>query len=93
MAAGAVPAEQKAAFTPRERKINRFSGQYHSQAVNEFVKDGDLTIKTRPTSDDDKVNFIISNLAGLAREEIRYRPALEKRNTKDVLAILKDMCG
>ena len=89
-----VPTEPKVVFTPRERKINKFSGRPDgTQTVDEFVEDVELALKTRPTSDDEKVNFIISHLEGPAREEIRYRPASEKKKPKDVLAILKDVFG
>lgn len=56
-------AEPKVVFTPRERKINNFSGKRDSDiTVDEFIEDIELALKTRPTSDIEKVNFIISHL-------------------------------
>lgn len=48
-------AEPKVVFTPRERTINNFSGRKDSvQTVDELIEDIELTLKTRPTSDDEK---------------------------------------
>ena len=52
-----------------------------------------MAIKSRTTADDEKVNFIISHLEGAAREEIRYRPASEKKKPREVLAILHEVFG
>lgn len=87
-------AEPKVVFTPRERTINNFSGRKDSvQTVDELIEDIELTLKTRPTSDDENVNFITSHLEGPAREEIRYRSADEKKKPKDILAIFKEVFG
>ncbi|KAK3107619.1 hypothetical protein FSP39_018455 [Pinctada imbricata] len=85
------PTEPKVVFTPRERKIEKFSGRKDKQTVDEFIEDIELTLKTRPTSDDEKVNFIISHLEGPAREEIRYRPPTDKKKPRDVLEILREV--
>lgn len=87
-------AEPKVVFTPRERKINNFSGKRDSDAtVDEFIEDIELTLKTRPTSDIEKVNFIISHMEGPAREEVRYRSTAEKKMSKDMLDILREVFG
>lgn len=87
-------AEPKVVFTPRERKINNFSGKRDSDiTVDEFIEDIELALKTRPTSDIEKVNFIISHLEGPAREEVRYRSTAEKKKPKDILDILREVFG
>ncbi|CAG2204694.1 uncharacterized protein [Mytilus edulis] len=86
--------EPKVVFTPRERKIEKFSGRKEdSQTLEEFIEDVELTIKSRPTPEEEKVNFIISLLEGPAKEEIRYRPLSEKKTTKSVLSILREVFG
>ncbi|XP_062605651.1 uncharacterized protein LOC134267461 [Saccostrea cucullata] len=86
--------EPKVVFTPRERKINKFSGKRDGlQTIDEFIEDIELTLKTRPTSDSEKVNFIISHLEGPARVEVRYRSNSEKKKPKDILDILREVFG
>ncbi|CAC5375532.1 unnamed protein product [Mytilus coruscus] len=64
--------EPKVVFTPRERKLEKFSGRKaDSQTLEEFIEDVDLTIKVGPPQRKKKVNFIISLLEGPAKEEIR----------------------
>ncbi|CAC5373747.1 unnamed protein product [Mytilus coruscus] len=86
--------EPKVVFTREKRKLEKFSvRKADSQTLEEFIEDVDLTIKSRPTSEEEKVNFIISLPEGPAKEEIRYRPLSEKKTTKSVLSILREVFG
>jgi len=86
--------EPKVVFTPRERKLDKFSGQKDSgRSVEEFIDEVELLLRTRPTSNEEKVDFIISHLEGAAREELRYRPSTEKKTPEAVLGTLREVFG
>ncbi|CAC5426611.1 unnamed protein product [Mytilus coruscus] len=86
--------EPKVVFTPRERKLTKFSGQKDcEQTVEEFIDEVELLLRTRPTSSEEKVDFILSHLEGPAREELRYRSASEKKTPATVLGILREVFG
>ncbi|CAC5370523.1 unnamed protein product [Mytilus coruscus] len=86
--------EPKVVFTPRERKLTKFSGQKDGeQTVEEFIDEVELLLRTRPTSSEEKVDFILSHLEGPAREELRYRSASEKKTPATVLGILREVFG
>ncbi|CAC5401102.1 unnamed protein product [Mytilus coruscus] len=86
-----VPKKELDDVKLRERKIDKFSGRKEdSQTIEEFIEDVELTLKSRPTSDGEKVHFIISHLEGLTKEEVRYRPLSEKKTPTNVLGILRE---
>lgn len=88
-----APVEPKVIFAPRERKLQKFSGQKDDRSVEEFIEETELLLKSRPTQDEEKVDFIISHLEGPAKEELRYRTASDKKTPGAVLKILKDVFG
>ncbi|XP_062570534.1 zinc finger CCHC domain-containing protein 18-like [Saccostrea cucullata] len=85
---------QKYVFTPKQRKVEKFSGRKdEGQTVYEFIDDISRVLKTRPTSEEEKVDFLISHLEGPAKEEIRYRAPSCKKNPQLVLDILRETFG
>jgi hypothetical protein len=88
-----APVEPKVIFAPRERKLQTFSGQKDDRSVEEFIEETELLLKSRPTQDEEKVDFIISHLEGPAKEELRYHTASDKKTPGAVLKILKDVFG
>lgn len=94
---GAIKKEesgQKFVFTPKQRKVEKFSGRKdEGQTVYEFMDDISRVLKTRPTSDEEKVDYLISHLDGPAKEEIRYRAPSSKKNPQQVLNILRETFG
>ena len=88
------PIEPKIVFTPRERKLRKYSGRKEGEiSVDEFIDEAELLCRTRPTSDEEKVDFLISHLEGAARDELRYRTPGEKKTPQDVFDILRDVFG
>ena len=79
IAKGRAPVEPKVIFAPRERKLQKCSGQKDDLSVEEFIEETELLLKSRPTQYEEKVDFIISHLEGLAKEELRYRTASDKK--------------
>jgi hypothetical protein len=60
-------------FAPRERKLQKISGQKDDHSVEEFIEETELLLKSSPTQDEEKVDFIISHLEGPASELIANR--------------------
>ncbi|XP_056014031.1 uncharacterized protein LOC130052600 [Ostrea edulis] len=50
-------------------------------------------LKTRPTPQEEQVDFVLSHLEGPAKEEMRFRPTEEKKSPKAVLGILREVFG
>ena len=85
---------QKFVFTPKPRKVEKFSGRKgEGQSVYEFIDDIVRVLKTRPTSNEEKVDYLISHLDGPAKEEIRYRAPSLKKDPQQVLDILRETFG
>lgn len=86
--------ELKVVFILRERKINNFLGKWDSDIiVDEFIEDIEFVLKIWLMLDIEKVNFIISYLEGLVREEVCYRLIVEKKKLKDILDIFREVFG
>ena len=60
-------------FASKMRKVEKFSGKpCHGVSVYEFEEMTRL-LKTRPTPQEEQVDFVLSHLEGPAKEEIRFR--------------------
>ena len=81
-------------FAPKMRWLQKFSGKPgHGVSVYEFIEVMTRISKTRPTSQEEQVDFVLSHLEGPAMEEMRFRSIEEKRSSKAVLGILKEIFG
>lgn len=85
--------EPKFLFSPKQRKIEKFSGKSDDQTVYDFIDDVTRVLDTRPTSAEEKGDFLISHLEGPAREEIKYRHPAAKKTPKQILDILRETFG
>ena len=88
-------AEQKVVFTPKQRKLDKFSGRSGEAYANvyEFCDEIHRILKSRPTPPEEQVDFVIGHLEGPAKEEVRYRSAKEKSTPFKVLEILRESFG
>ena len=85
---------QQLVFAPKMRKVKKFSGKPgHGVSVYEFIEEMTRILKTRPTPQEEQVDFVLSHLEGPAKEEMRFRPVEEKKSSKAVLGILKEVFG
>ena len=85
---------QQLVFAPKMRKVEKFSGKPgHGVSVYEFIEEMTRILKTRPTPQEEQVDFDLSHLEGPAKEEMRFRPIEEKKSSKAVLGILKEVFG
>lgn len=63
---------QKVVFTPKQRKLEKFSGRTdgaHS-SVYEFVEEFQRVLKTRPSTKEEQIDFLISHWKG--RRKMKY---------------------
>ncbi|KAK6169856.1 hypothetical protein SNE40_020831 [Patella caerulea] len=78
---------ERLVFAPCERRIERFSGVKGTVSVYEFREEVTRSLKARP------VKFILGHLDGPAKEELRYRPAADKKNPEEILDLLVEVFG
>lgn len=85
--------EPKVVFTPRERKISNLSGKRDSDVtVDEFIEDIELTLKTRPTSDIEKV-FHHQPFGGSSKRRSTLQVDSRKKEAKRYFNILREVFG
>ena len=61
---------------PRERKLRKFAGGRDDGMLEEWI--GDATRAIAGLADADAVDFLLYHLDGVAKEEVRLRPAEER---------------
>jgi hypothetical protein len=72
------------------RKLDKFSGD-EPDKTDDWIEDARSVLSTIP--EDEKVNFLIGSITGVAREEIKFAED-EKKNTVDkIFTILRDNFG
>lgn len=84
--------EPKFLFSPKQRKIEKFSGKSDDQTVYDFIDVISRVSDTRPISGE-KVDFLISHFEGPVREEIKYRHPASKKTPKQILDIFRETFG
>ena len=83
---------ERLVFVPSVRKCPYFSGK-SSVTINEWIEEAQTCMRARCLSTKDQAFFLIEHLEGEAREEIRYRPAVEREDPNKIIAILRDLYG
>jgi hypothetical protein len=71
-----------------QRKLNRFSGNSN---VDDWIEDAKTIIESVPV--DEQLNFILSYLEGVAREEVRFAEEEDKNSVTKIFKILKEHFG
>lgn len=63
---------QKVVFTPKQRKLEKFSGRTDGaySSVYEFVEEFQRVLKTRPSTKEEQIDFLISHWKG--RRKMKY---------------------
>lgn len=65
----------------------------HGIGVDEWVEEVRASMRARHLGPNDQANFIFDHLEGEARDEIKYRPRVDRDDPECVLTILKDLYG
>ncbi|XP_034539554.1 uncharacterized protein LOC117812750 [Notolabrus celidotus] len=85
-------APERIIYLPQERKCPMFRGT-HGIGVDEWVEEVRASMRARHLGPNDQACFIFDHLEGEARDEIKYRPRLDRDDPERVLAILEELYG
>lgn len=87
---GIETCQKSVSFNPkRERKIRRFDGD--SRDIAEWTEDALISVEG--LQDQEAVSFLLQNLGGEARQELRLHQAKEKDTAVKIIHILQDAFG
>lgn len=87
-----IPAAEMFVFIPRDRKCPKFNGRA-GMGINEWVDEAEACMRVRHMSIADRAFFLFDHLEGEAREEIRYRPAIEREDPEKIIFALRELYG
>ncbi|KAL0198417.1 hypothetical protein M9458_006957, partial [Cirrhinus mrigala] len=79
-------------FVPRDRKCPKFNGR-SGIGINEWIEEAQACIRARYLSVSDQAFFLFDHLEGEAREEIRYRSEVERRDPDKIFLALREVFG
>lgn len=89
---GHLTSGERVFYIPRERKCPIFRGST-GIGINDWVEEVQASMRARYLSPLDQAYFIYDHLEGEAKEEIRYRPKVERENPDTILNILQELYG
>ncbi|XP_062593160.1 uncharacterized protein LOC134254638 [Saccostrea cucullata] len=87
------PKPNKTVYVAREKKIARLCGRPVKESdpdVAEWLDDARQHLKVID-DEDAKIDFLMDNLGGQAKDEIRLRPRMERNTSDKILDIIKDV--
>lgn len=87
-----VSAAERFVFIPRDRKCPKFNGKV-GMGINEWVDEAEACMRVRHMSAADRAFFLFDHLEGEAREEIRYRSAIEREDPEKIIFALRELYG
>lgn len=79
-------------FLPRDRKCPMFRGTTGT-SLGEWLEEAQACMRARHLSSADQAFFLYDHLEGEAREEIKYRPSVERSDPNKIISILQDLYG
>jgi len=81
--------EPKVIYAQREKKLKKFQGD---ESAADWVQDAQSGIALRKEwSEEEKLDYVLSHLEGLARDELKYRSKLECNTVQKVFDILLEV--
>ena len=72
------------------RKLEKFCGD-DTKNIEDWIEDARSIVSTLP--EDEKVNFLMGNIGGVARNEIKFAEADKKDSVDKIFSILRDNFG
>lgn len=90
--ASAAPVMERLVVVPRDRKCPAFNGKT-GLGIAEWTEEIRACMRVRHLSAADQALFVFDHLEGEAREEIRFRPRVEREDPVKVFAILRELYG
>ncbi|KAK3745236.1 hypothetical protein QZH41_001846 [Actinostola sp. cb2023] len=85
--AQATPPNTIKVTVPRERKLQKYSGERDDKKLEDWI--GDATRAIDGKTDADAVDYLVYHLEGAAKDEVRLRPATEWNTPALVMKILR----
>lgn len=79
-------------FIPRDKKCPTFSGK-SGMGYDEWKEEVQACMRARHLAPADQAYFLFDHLEGEAKEEIKYRPAGERKDPDKILEILRELYG
>ncbi|XP_067256878.1 uncharacterized protein [Chanodichthys erythropterus] len=79
-------------FVPRDRKCPKFNVRV-GLSIEEWVEEAQACMRARHLSDTDKAFYLFDHLEGEAREEIKYRPEVERKDPDKIISALRELYG
>lgn len=89
---GEVNRPERFVFVPRDRKCPKFNGRF-GLGIEEWVEEAQACMRVRHLSDTDKAFYLFDHLEGEAREEIKYRPEVERKDPDRIISALRELYG
>lgn len=86
------PPSERLLYIPRERRCPIFRGT-SGIPVEDWIEEVEATLRARQLKSVDQAYFIYDHLEGEAKDEIRYRPRVEREDPKKIVAILRGLYG
>ena len=83
---------ERLVVVPRDRKCPMFSGKT-GLGIAEWTEEIRACMQVHHLSAADQALFVFDHLEGEAREEIRFRPRVEREDPVKVFAILRELYG
>ena len=87
-----LPVAERLVFVPRDRKCPIFRGRT-GIGLSEWVEEVQANMRARRLSQSDQAFFLFDHLEGEARDELKYRSAVEREDPARILAILQELYG
>ena len=87
--------ERSVVFVSRDRKINKFagSGVNRGEELDDFIDEVREILEVRRLSGKQGADFILANIEGPGKEEVKLRPGSEGDNPEKIFAILVEAFG
>lgn len=79
-------------FIPRERTCPIFSGK-SGQRLSEWLEEAQASMRVRHLAANDQADFLYDHLEGEARDKIKYRPSIDRRDPARIIEILRELYG
>ena len=87
-----APRTERLVFVPRDRKCPQFSGRA-GMKLEEWFEEAQACMRARHLASSEQAFFLYDHLVGEAREEIKFRPSVERKDPDKIISILKELYG
>ena len=83
---------ERLVLVPRDRKCPVFRGR-SGIGLEEWIEEAQACMRARHLSTFDQAFFLFDHLEGEAHEEIKYRPATDRSDSNNIIAVLRELYG